>query len=154
MSTVEEVRAADPRHRRTATKVYELLVALPLIAWIIFAYARNPLQFGTPLLLVWIAAIALVDLMPVPTSVELNFSLSFPLQLAVALIYPPPVAAAIAALTDEGALLVHVDSKPAGVITRQDLLGYLARVLAAVALLFLALVLAPPPCPFAERIRP
>ncbi|MEO8292613.1 MAG: EAL domain-containing protein [Actinomycetota bacterium] len=98
MSTVEEVRAADPRHRRTATKVYELLVALPLIAWIIFAYAQNPLQFGTPLLLVWIAAIALVDLMPVPTSVELNFSLSFPLQLAVALIYPPPVAAAIALL--------------------------------------------------------
>jgi cystathionine beta-synthase len=37
-----------------------------------------------------------------------------------------PVAAAIAALTDEGALLVHVDGKPAGVITRQDLLGYLA----------------------------
>jgi cystathionine beta-synthase len=38
-----------------------------------------------------------------------------------------PVAAAIAALTDEGALLVHVDGKPAGVITRQDLLGYLAN---------------------------
>ncbi|MFN2519154.1 MAG: cystathionine beta-synthase [Jatrophihabitantaceae bacterium] len=37
-----------------------------------------------------------------------------------------PVAAAIAALTDEGALLVHVDGKPAGVITRQDLLGHLA----------------------------
>ncbi|MDQ2750039.1 MAG: cystathionine beta-synthase [Actinomycetota bacterium] len=37
-----------------------------------------------------------------------------------------PVVAAIAALTDEGALLVHVDGKPAGVITRQDLLGYLA----------------------------
>ncbi|PZS31357.1 MAG: cystathionine beta-synthase [Pseudonocardiales bacterium] len=37
-----------------------------------------------------------------------------------------PVAAAIAALTHEGALLVHVDGKPAGVITRQDLLGHLA----------------------------
>jgi cystathionine beta-synthase len=37
-----------------------------------------------------------------------------------------PVSAAIAALTDAGALLVHVDGKPAGVITRQDLLGYLA----------------------------
>ena len=37
-----------------------------------------------------------------------------------------PVAAAVAALTDEGALLVHVDGKPAGVITRQDLLGHLA----------------------------
>ncbi len=37
-----------------------------------------------------------------------------------------PVSAAIAALTDAGALLVHVDGKPAGVITRQDLLGHLA----------------------------
>ena len=37
-----------------------------------------------------------------------------------------PVAAAIAALTDAGALLVHVDGKPVGVITRQDLLGHLA----------------------------
>ncbi|MBA3689964.1 MAG: EAL domain-containing protein [Actinobacteria bacterium] len=73
-------------------------MALPLIAWIILSYARDPLEFGTPLFLVWIAAIAVVDLMPVPTSLELNFSLSFPLQLAVALIYPPPVAAAIALL--------------------------------------------------------
>jgi cystathionine beta-synthase len=38
-----------------------------------------------------------------------------------------PVSAAIAALTDAGALLVHVDGKPAGVLTRQDLLGYLAQ---------------------------
>ncbi len=37
-----------------------------------------------------------------------------------------PVSAAVAALTDAGALLVHVDGKPAGVITRQDLLGHLA----------------------------
>ena len=37
-----------------------------------------------------------------------------------------PVAAAVAALTDAGALLVHVDGKPVGVITRQDLLGHLA----------------------------
>jgi cystathionine beta-synthase len=37
-----------------------------------------------------------------------------------------PASEAIAALTDTGALLVHVDGKPAGVITRQDLLGFLA----------------------------
>jgi cystathionine beta-synthase len=37
-----------------------------------------------------------------------------------------PVSAAIAALAEDGALLVHVDGKPAGVITRQDLLGHLA----------------------------
>jgi diguanylate cyclase (GGDEF)-like protein len=98
MSTVEEVRSADPRERRMSTRVYELFVALPCVLWLVVEFVRDPLQFGDPMLLVWIVAIAVVDLMPVPTSVELNFSLSFPLQLAVALIYPPPVAAAIALL--------------------------------------------------------
>ena len=98
MSTVEEIRSADPRTRRASTRVYELFVALPLVLWLVLEFVRDPLQFGDPMLLVWIVAIAVVDLMPVPTSVELNFSLSFPLQLAVALIYPPPVAAAIALL--------------------------------------------------------
>jgi diguanylate cyclase (GGDEF)-like protein len=96
MSTPELVRAADPRTRRSGTKVYELAVALPLVCWLLYEFIQTPMQFADPMLLVWIVAIAVVDLMPVPTSVELNFSLSFPLQLAVALIYPPPVAAAIA----------------------------------------------------------
>jgi cystathionine beta-synthase len=37
-----------------------------------------------------------------------------------------PVGAAIAALGDADALLVHIEGKPAGVLTRQDLLGHLA----------------------------
>jgi cystathionine beta-synthase len=37
-----------------------------------------------------------------------------------------PVSAAVTALGEADALLVHVDGKPAGVITRQDLLGHLA----------------------------
>ncbi len=37
-----------------------------------------------------------------------------------------PVSAAITALGAADALLVHVDGKPAGVLTRQDLLGHLA----------------------------
>jgi cystathionine beta-synthase len=37
-----------------------------------------------------------------------------------------PVSAAVAALGAADALLVHVDGKPAGVLTRQDLLGHLA----------------------------
>jgi cystathionine beta-synthase len=38
-----------------------------------------------------------------------------------------PVAAALEALGHAGAVLVHVDGKPTGVLTRQDLLGYLAK---------------------------
>jgi cystathionine beta-synthase len=37
-----------------------------------------------------------------------------------------PVGAAITALGSADALLVHIDGKPAGVLTRQDLLGHLA----------------------------
>ena len=36
-----------------------------------------------------------------------------------------PVSAAVAALQGADALLVHIDGKPAGVLTRQDLLGHL-----------------------------
>jgi len=38
-----------------------------------------------------------------------------------------PVSAAVAALERADALLVHVDGKPTGVLTRQDLLGHLAQ---------------------------
>ena len=38
-----------------------------------------------------------------------------------------PVSAAITALGDADGLLVHVDGKPVGVITRQDVLGHLAH---------------------------
>src|SRR5207244_11432261 len=41
-------------------------------------------------------SIGAVALMPVPASIDLRFSLSFPLELAAALIYAPHVAAAIA----------------------------------------------------------
>jgi cystathionine beta-synthase len=37
-----------------------------------------------------------------------------------------PVAAAVGALGSADALVVHVDGKPAGVVTRQDVLGHLA----------------------------
>jgi cystathionine beta-synthase len=37
-----------------------------------------------------------------------------------------PVSAAVVALGDADALVVHVDGKPAGVVTRQDVLGHLA----------------------------
>src|SRR3546814_3834570 len=51
---------------------------------------RTPAEVSDPLLLEWIVAIAIVDMLPVPTPVGFPFSLSFPLQLSVALIYPAP----------------------------------------------------------------
>ena len=80
--------------RRLATRVYEFAVFVPLLCWLAVEMTRSG-DLDDPMLLLWIVGIALVDLLPVPTSVNLEFSLSFPLELAVALIYTPPVAAAV-----------------------------------------------------------
>lgn len=93
--SVEIEGRAIPHARRFATRMYELAVAVPLLGWLTVELTLDPGRFEDPMLLLWVAAIAVVDLLPVPTSVNLEFSLSFPLQLAVALIYPPPVAAAV-----------------------------------------------------------
>jgi cystathionine beta-synthase len=44
-----------------------------------------------------------------------------------------PVGAAVTALGSADALVVHVDGKPAGVVTRQDVLGHLAGLTPTVA---------------------
>jgi cystathionine beta-synthase len=38
-----------------------------------------------------------------------------------------PIEAALAALRDQDAVVVHADGRPVGVLTRQDLLGHLVR---------------------------
>ncbi len=46
----------------------------------------------------WAIAVMVADLLPVPTNVSMGFSLSFPLELSAALLFPTPTAAAIAFL--------------------------------------------------------
>ena len=97
-SAVLESLRADPPARTTSILLYELAVILPLLAWLGWSFTRTPAEVSDPLLLEWIIAIAIVDMLPVPTPVGFPFSLSFPLQLSVALIYPAPVAGAVALL--------------------------------------------------------
>lgn len=89
---------AEPPGRTTAVILYELAIILPLLAWLGWSFTRTPAEGSDPLLLEWIVAIAIVDMLPIPTPVGFPFSLSFPLQLSVALIYPAPVAGAVALL--------------------------------------------------------
>ena len=85
--------------RTLALRLYELAVSLPIVAFIAVSMQNTPDAFKDPQILIWIAAIAAVDLMPVPTTMSsVAFSLSFPIELSVALLYPPPVAALIALL--------------------------------------------------------
>ncbi len=96
---------ADPEPsapRPLAVRIYELAVSLPILGYIAWSFIQNPgMIHGTGVpewqILIWIVAIAGVDLMPVPTTMSsVAFSLSFPIELSVALLFPVPVAALIA----------------------------------------------------------
>jgi diguanylate cyclase (GGDEF)-like protein len=81
--------------RRSVLRAFELLMAIPVIAYLGYESWRAPAGFLDPGLLVWAGAIAIVHLLPMPRRMPFPFSLSFPLELSVALLYPPHVAAVI-----------------------------------------------------------
>ena len=84
-------------HPRTGTiRGFEFLIVLPLLAWMFLDFRSDPGDFLDWRILVWAGAITLVDLLPVQGSADMAFSLSFPIELSAALVYPPPVAALIA----------------------------------------------------------
>ena len=99
---VADEATLPPRTR--AVKIYEIAVSLPVIAIIAWALLQNPgviHETGVPpwQILIWIVAIAAVDLMPVPTTMSsVAFSLSFPIELSVAMLFPVPLAGFIALL--------------------------------------------------------
>jgi diguanylate cyclase (GGDEF)-like protein len=99
MPEADEEAVVAPSARSLKLKLYEAAVPLPVLAYIVWSYLRDPLPFHDPQILIWVLAIAAVDLMPVKTTMaSVDFSLSFPLELSVALLYPTPVAALIALL--------------------------------------------------------
>ena len=90
-------RPAKHARRPLALRLYELALTAPVLGYIAYSIYTDPEQFNNPVIFGWMAAIATVDLLPVPTTVSsVAFSLSFPLELSVALLYPTPVAALIA----------------------------------------------------------
>ncbi|MEX0984717.1 MAG: EAL domain-containing protein [Actinomycetota bacterium] len=86
--------------RRPAIIAFELLVSLPVVLYLLVELANRPGQFvqweWAPL--AWAVAVTVAELLPVATNVSMAFSLSFPLELSAALIFPTPIAAAIALL--------------------------------------------------------
>ncbi|MBI4259874.1 MAG: hypothetical protein HY658_04850, partial [Actinobacteria bacterium] len=86
---------AERPRRPGALMAYQAAVILPFLAFAVWAGWREPDAFRSPMLLLWLVAIAIVDLMPLTFGSNLHFSLSFPLQLAVALVYPAHVAGAV-----------------------------------------------------------
>jgi diguanylate cyclase (GGDEF)-like protein len=89
----ERRRAHD---RRTRIRLYELAVTLPVVAYLVWQVVVDPQPFTEWQLYVWAAAVAVAEFLPVPTNVSMQFSLSFPLELSAAMLFPTPAAAAIA----------------------------------------------------------
>ena len=72
-------RYRAPRRNALALKLYELAVSLPIVAFIAVSMQHTPDEFKDPQILIWIAAIAAVDLMPVPDDdVERRVQSEFP----------------------------------------------------------------------------
>jgi diguanylate cyclase (GGDEF)-like protein/PAS domain S-box-containing protein len=81
----------------TGETALQLAVAVPATAWIALELARAPGALRPEILLL-VLLIAAVDLLPVPTTAGLDFTVSFPLMLASAILFPPAVAGLIALL--------------------------------------------------------
>jgi len=73
----------------------EVAVVLPTLMFLVFELARHPDRLTSG---VWFFAvsIAVIDLIPVPAWSGLQLSVSFPVLLGAAVLFPPPVAGAIA----------------------------------------------------------
>ncbi len=79
-----------------SVRAYELAVSALMLGVLIWAVATDPGQFADWRLILWAVAVAAMDLMPVQGPASAQLSLSFPILLAAAFVFMPPVAAAIA----------------------------------------------------------
>jgi diguanylate cyclase (GGDEF)-like protein len=92
----QHVEGSDTDHRPWALTVYQLTVVIPTLSFLAVQLTQRSGVLGHPSILVWAAGVAAVDLIPVPAAGGLYLSLSFPILLAAAMIYAPPVAGLLA----------------------------------------------------------
>ncbi|HXF36514.1 MAG TPA: hypothetical protein VNO17_04955, partial [Actinomycetota bacterium] len=80
-----------------AATAFAFLVVVPTLSGLGYLIRSNPDVIAAELV-IWISLIAAVELLPVPTWHGVHVSLGFPMLIAVALIYDPAAAAAVAFL--------------------------------------------------------
>jgi signal transduction histidine kinase len=90
---------ADPGANDRRIRVLEFAVIVPTIVWCAWAISRTSSEeIGPPAFFFFVAAVMAVDLIPVPVWGGMQLSLSFPILIGVAMLYPPAVAGSIALL--------------------------------------------------------
>lgn len=98
--TIERTDAAPAAPLPSATKVslLEVWLVLPTTAWLCWkAWEADWTAVGWGALF-FVICIAAVDLIPIPAWGDIELSLSFPIAIGVAMLYPPAVAGLIAAV--------------------------------------------------------
>ncbi|GBC87197.1 Sensor histidine kinase WalK [bacterium HR12] len=88
--------AARPEREGWRTRALQIAVAAPVLAYLVLALPAEREELLRADVLLFGLAVAVVDLIPVPGWGGLQLSLSFPILLGAAIVFPPPVAAAIA----------------------------------------------------------
>src|SRR5262245_3930406 len=75
---------------------FEIALSVPVVASLVGYAALNPGEVFRLEVAFWVGAVALTEILPLPTKGRVQLSLNFPILLAVLMLYPPPVAAIIA----------------------------------------------------------
>jgi signal transduction histidine kinase len=88
-------QAARQRRGVHALALARMGVALPATAWLL---AGTPAELGRPDALAWVAVLLLLGLLPPPPWAGPGLSVAFAVQVALAMLYDPPLAGAIAFL--------------------------------------------------------
>jgi signal transduction histidine kinase len=79
-----------------ATTVFKLAVVVPIVAALTWHASSAPATVFRTDILFWVLAVAITELLPVPTKGGMQLSLSHPLLLASLVLYPPLSAATVA----------------------------------------------------------
>lgn len=94
---VAEVQVV-PARRRPLSTAFQLAIVVSLIAWLAIDVSHHTALVLDAAFLLWLIAVVAVEAIPVPAWGGLQLSLGFPVLIAVAIIYPPSVAALLALL--------------------------------------------------------
>src|SRR6266516_3487187 len=92
----EGAGARDPETIRRIVNWLQFLVALPVVVWLAWGVIRAPAAELRWTALFFTACIAVVELIPIPAWQTVELSLSFPIMVAVAMLYTPQIAGGIA----------------------------------------------------------
>ena len=88
----------QPSRRTSVLALLRLGVVLPATVWLLAHALAASAQLARPELLAWVAVLLALQLLPPPVWGGPGLSVAFAVQVALAMLYDPPVAGAVAFL--------------------------------------------------------